>query len=586
MTSAAAFVFATSAAASDPAAEVRGPAAPEAPVITSSDPSGPSTDPSVRLFGQAPANTRVEIYTQAGCAGEVEGFGRARRFAEEGISVNAYDYGVNTYSARAVSDEGVASACSSAFTYERLPSAPSIYRSDPDSPSTNPAPRLFGHASFGSTVELFAADDCSGEPVGEGTAPEFENAGIQVDPISASTSFTARIELDGVRSGCSDPFAYDLAPSQVPTPTFSRTDPASPGQSLRPRLYGTAAPGSTVRIYSELGCASGPDWAIAEVSAEEFESTGVEVNVDPGSTRNFTADATIAGLERSACSEPISYEHDPPVPAAPTITSSSPSDPSPDDFIALFGETEEGTEVELFAGGGCAGDALYTSSAADSDGLFSGHVEAPVVGENPYSARAVNADDEESPCSETYTHVRVPPHAPPVFDRTIPDSPNRARSARFFGTAPEGTTVELHDDAACTGLPIATAPAETFETEGIPLRVAPNSNVELWARAVSPNNESACSPDSIIYRNDRLPPSVRIFSAPREVERGERVTIRFGSSSATRFLCRIGDGEARPCSSPVTFRASPSRDRLQIRAVDAAGNIGRPAVVRFKVVGR
>jgi PASTA domain len=89
-------------------------------------------------------------------------------------------------------------------------------------------------------------------------------------------------------------------------PQLTGTDPASPGSSGTPRIRGAAEAGSTVRVYAGPGCAGEP---IATAIAAELGSPGIGVGVAEGVTATFSATATDAAANTSACSAPISYAH-------------------------------------------------------------------------------------------------------------------------------------------------------------------------------------------------------------------------------------------------------------------------------------
>jgi PASTA domain/Bacterial Ig domain len=107
-----------------------------------------------------------------------------------------------------------------------------------------------------------------------------------------------------------------VAPS---TPQLTSTDPASPALSGTPRILGNAEAGSTVKIYAGSGCAGAP---IATGSAAELGSPGLSVAVAEGTTATFSATATDAAGNTSACSASISYTrlphgNNPPPPPPP-----------------------------------------------------------------------------------------------------------------------------------------------------------------------------------------------------------------------------------------------------------------------------
>lgn len=87
-------------------------------------------------------------------------------------------------------------------------------------------------------------------------------------------------------------------------PQLTGTDPASPSLSEAPRIRGAAEGGSTVRIYAGAACAGAP---VATGSAGELGAPGIQVNVAAGVTATFSATATDAVGNASACSAPISY---------------------------------------------------------------------------------------------------------------------------------------------------------------------------------------------------------------------------------------------------------------------------------------
>lgn len=97
-----------------------------------------------------------------------------------------------------------------------------------------------------------------------------------------------------------------------PAPQLTSTSPASPSPSGTPRIRGAAEAGSTVRLYAGPSCTGTP---LATASAAELAAPGVAVNVAKGTTATFSATATDAAGNASACSAPISYRR-PKAPAA------------------------------------------------------------------------------------------------------------------------------------------------------------------------------------------------------------------------------------------------------------------------------
>lgn len=94
----------------------------------------------------------------------------------------------------------------------------------------------------------------------------------------------------------------DLTPP--PAPQLTGTDPVSPALSGTPRILGNAEAGSTVRLYAGPSCAGS---AIATAGAAQLGSPGIEVAVAEGTTAAFSATATDAAGNTSACSATIYY---------------------------------------------------------------------------------------------------------------------------------------------------------------------------------------------------------------------------------------------------------------------------------------
>ncbi len=91
--------------------------------------------------------------------------------------------------------------------------------------------------------------------------------------------------------------------STPPAAPWLSTDPASPNASA-PRVRGVAEAGSTVKVYAGPGCVG---TLVATASAAELGSPGVFVAVAEGVTAFFSATATDAAGNVSACSAQVSY---------------------------------------------------------------------------------------------------------------------------------------------------------------------------------------------------------------------------------------------------------------------------------------
>jgi hypothetical protein len=94
------------------------------------------------------------------------------------------------------------------------------------------------------------------------------------------------------------------APLGPPTPSQLATDPASPNDSLSPRVKGLAQAGSGIKIYTTDDCSGAP---VKTGSAAEFNGGGISVAVAAGSTTGFRATATDQNGDTSPCSAEVVY---------------------------------------------------------------------------------------------------------------------------------------------------------------------------------------------------------------------------------------------------------------------------------------
>jgi hypothetical protein len=90
----------------------------------------------------------------------------------------------------------------------------------------------------------------------------------------------------------------------IEPPDLTATAPASPANDNNPKIRGSAEMGSAIRIYSGTTCAGAP---IATGSSATLESPGITVSVPDNSISHFSATATDAASNESACSNSIAY---------------------------------------------------------------------------------------------------------------------------------------------------------------------------------------------------------------------------------------------------------------------------------------
>lgn len=127
---------------------------------------------------------------------------------------------------------------------------------------------------------------------------------MHATPIGGDTSFCNNVEGRIGGPGGVWLEQKDLTPPSAPH--LTGTNPASPSLSGNPRILGVAEAGSRVSVYAGAHCAG---TSVATGSAAELASPGIPVEVAEGVTAAFSATATDAAGNTSACSAPISYTH-------------------------------------------------------------------------------------------------------------------------------------------------------------------------------------------------------------------------------------------------------------------------------------
>lgn len=135
-----------------------------------------------------------------------------------------------------------------------------------------------------------------------------------VDPASGGDTAVCEVVEEHIEGpgGIWMKQAGDVIPPSAPQ--LLSTDPASPSLSGSPRIRGAAETGTSVRVFANADCAGTP---AATGSAAELASPGLLVEVTGNTAVGFSATATDAAGNTSACSAPISYSRahvDPPPP--------------------------------------------------------------------------------------------------------------------------------------------------------------------------------------------------------------------------------------------------------------------------------
>ena len=320
-------------------------------------------------------------------------------------------------------DTGAVSAASLDIT---TTAAPTLTGTNPASPANDNVPKVQGSAAPGSTVKLYTTFDCSGPPAATGTAAELAGAGIAISvPDDSSTQIRATA-TDVDTSPCSGPITYVEDSTSPAAPTLTGTNPASPANDISPKVQGSAARGSTVKLYTTSDC-SGPP--AASGSAADLAGAGISITVPDGSSTQIRATATDEANNTSVCSNPITYvEEDLTPPAAPSLTGTNPASPADDNTPKVQGTAEAGSTVKLYTTSDCSGSPAATGTAAELAGAGIA-ISVPDNSSTDIRATATDASLNTSSCSAPITYVE---HS------TLPVTTTFNANAASLGAIPDG----------------------------------------------------------------------------------------------------------------------------------------------------
>jgi hypothetical protein len=290
---------------------------PSAPQITATDPASPANDNDPKVKGTLEAGdpTTVKLYENASCQGTPDATGTAAEFTGAGIAVSVPDDSTTTLSAQAADEVGNDSGCSDPFDYREDSTAPETQiDSGPTGDISDPTPTFtFSAADEGSSFRCrfdsdpFAA--CSGP--GASHTPS--------SPLSDGRHTFQVRAIDAAQNSDQSPASSDFTVDTTApaAPQITDTDPNSPANGNNPKVKGTAAAGSTVKLYKTAGCTGAP---VDQGTAAQFASPGLAASVADNTTTSFRATATDAAGNASPCSVARNYVEDSTAPET-TITS-------------------------------------------------------------------------------------------------------------------------------------------------------------------------------------------------------------------------------------------------------------------------
>ena len=376
------------------------------------------------------------------------------------------------------------------------PAAPTLTASNPIGPTSVNTPLILGTSDSGTQVQLFLTSDCSGTAIGQGTESAFTATGLIVSALPDGTStFYASASAGGLTSACSSGFTIVIDTAAPAAPTITS---ALPSNNVSPTIKGTAEAGSTVTLYSGAACSGS---VIASGTATTWSGSGFTPSSPlADGTYGFSAKATDAAGNISACSSDAVYVLDKTAPPAPAINSVSPSSPSNNVSPTIKGAAEAGSTVTLYSGAACSGSVIASGTAATWSG--SGFTPASALAEGTYvfTAKATDAAGNISACSTSFTYV-LDTTSPvlPTFGSFTPASPSLSTAPVLTGTAEAGSSLSFYGDSGCTGSVLASGTASALASPGLTFSLA-NGTYTFYVKLTDTvGNASACLSTGLTY---------------------------------------------------------------------------------------
>jgi hypothetical protein len=180
----------------------------EPPVLAGTDPASPSNRNDPKVKGTAEDGSTVSLFTSADCSGLAVATGSAADFSAAGLTVTVADNSTTVFRATITDAAGNTSTCSTtSATYVEdsiAPAPPAVAAVLPEGPANDNTPEVIGGAEAGSTVSIHSGD-CSGTPVGSGSAAQFAAEGVTAAVADNSTTVFRATATDaaGNTSACS-----------------------------------------------------------------------------------------------------------------------------------------------------------------------------------------------------------------------------------------------------------------------------------------------------------------------------------------------------------------------------------------------
>jgi hypothetical protein len=227
-----------------------------------------------------------------------------------------------------------------------------------------------------------------------------DNARIYWANKGANRIGRADIDGSGVNqaaiNGADAPTGLAVLQDPPAAPVLTSTDPASPANDNFPELLGSAPANTVVTVFDDAACTH----AVAQGPSSKLMDDGIGVLVADNTTVTLRATASNGQLDRSPCSNSVTYIEDSKAPATPADVSALPPFEANDFAPRVKGIAESGSLVKVFTDPACGGDPIARGDAATF--ASPGIALPPGAGDpttTPYYATATDPAGNTSACT-------------------------------------------------------------------------------------------------------------------------------------------------------------------------------------------
>ena len=425
--------------------------APAAPTITDTDPDSPANDNNPEVKGSAEAGSTVKIYSTVrllrGTAGERDP-GPVRLARDHRQRSGRSDH------QPAGNRDGRGRQCLGLLDVAPLHRGFDAARGTPRSPTPTPtpppttttrrsrAPPRPGRRS-GSTatrMQRHRAGPGSAQPPSTGAGSRPLSPAIRRRNLRATATDSA-----GNTGGCSAAFPYTEDSTPPGAPQLTDTDPDSPANDNNPEVKGTAAAGSTVKVYSTADCSGAP---LATGTTCHVQRRRDHRHRPRRSDHEPAGDRHRLRWNASVCSSALPYTEDSTGPPAPTITDTDPDSPANDNNPEVKGSAEAGSTVRIYCDATCSGSAACNRLRRRPQRERDHHAGPRRPNHEPAGDRHRLGGERVRHAPRRSATQRIRRRlGHPSFTDTDPDSPANDNNPEVKGSAGAGSTVRIYGDA-------------------------------------------------------------------------------------------------------------------------------------------